>query len=130
MDDTTLLLRQIHPCFFQNGQVSSQAFRPTPKDENRLSVYDGDQITPQQAWEHFTRMPRCTSIGVMGVTVAECAALLLPTHPDPAPFPEHAIIDFSACTKSQVEKKAKQLRMQATARDWLYRATPSSSPSD
>ncbi len=123
MNDTTLLLRQIHPSFCQNGQVSSQAFRPTPKDEKQLSVYDGDVIAPHHAWAHFTRRSNCTSEGVMGITVAECAALDLPAYPDPAPFPEHAVIDFSACSTGQVEKKAKLLRAKATARDWLYRAT-------
>ena len=47
MTGTTLLLRQIHPSFVQDGRVTSQAFRPTPKDESLLSVYDGDQITPE-----------------------------------------------------------------------------------
>jgi hypothetical protein len=45
VNDSTLLLRQIHPGFFQYGRPSSQAFRPTPKDEKMLSVYDGDMIS-------------------------------------------------------------------------------------
>ncbi|OQC41352.1 MAG: hypothetical protein BWX66_00754 [Deltaproteobacteria bacterium ADurb.Bin058] len=48
MNVHTLLLRQIHPDFIQNQRVSSQAFRPTPKDERKLSVYDGDLITPAE----------------------------------------------------------------------------------
>ena len=42
MTDETLLLRQVHPSFLQDGVVSSQVFRPTPKDECKLSAYDGD----------------------------------------------------------------------------------------
>ena len=53
MNSQTLLLRQIHPSFIQQGRVTSQAFRPTPKDEMKLSVYDGDQMTPEEAFEHF-----------------------------------------------------------------------------
>jgi len=49
------VLRQIHPGFVQDGRPSSQAFRPTPKDEQKLSVYDGDQITPANAFEHYTQ---------------------------------------------------------------------------
>lgn len=49
MTPQTQLLRQIHPNFVQAGRVTSQAFRPTPKDENHLSVYDGDQIQPEAA---------------------------------------------------------------------------------
>ena len=122
MNDDTLLLRQIHPNFYQNGRVTSQAFRPTPKDEELLSVYDGGMIKPEPAWKHFTSRPHCTSAGVMGITVAECSELELPARSDPEVFPEHAVIDFSAFKKNQIEKKAKQLRAKAYARDWLYQA--------
>ena len=121
MNDETLLLRQIHPAFVQGNRVSSQAFRPTPKDEQRLSVYDGDQIEPQDAYEHYTISLGLRSVGVMGVSVAECGKLELPAHPDPEPFPEHAVIDFSAFNKNATEKKAKLLRAKAVARGWLYR---------
>jgi hypothetical protein len=121
MKDQTLLLRQIHPNFLQNGRVSSQAFRPTPKDEQRLSVYDGDQIAPQPAYQHYTETMRFQSSGVMAVTVSECHTLALPAEPDPIPFPEHVVIDFSAYSKNAVEKKAKQLKAVAEARGWLYR---------
>lgn len=123
MNEATRLLRQIHPHFCQEGHVSSQAFRPTPKDEHLLSVYDGDQMDPRSAWEHFVRQPHCASLDVLGVTVAECDALALPVRPDPLPFPEHAVIDFSAYAKGQVERKAKQLRARAEERGWLYRPT-------
>ncbi|MBF0456052.1 MAG: hypothetical protein HQL72_14695, partial [Magnetococcales bacterium] len=83
---------------------------------------NGDDIDPEPAWEHFTRRHDCHSVGVMGVTVVECSELDLPARPDPEPFPEHTVIDFSAHSKSQIEKKAKRLRAKAAARDWLYRA--------
>jgi hypothetical protein len=121
MKDSTLLLRQIHPSFVQEGKVSSQAFRPTPKDEQRLSVYDGDRIEPLPAYEHYTTTLGFRSLGVMGVSVAECGELQLPVAPDPEPFPEHAVIDFSAYGKIAVEKKAKLLRAKADRRGWLYR---------
>lgn len=121
MNDHTLLLRQIHPGFVQDGRPSSQAFRPTPKDEQRLSVYDGDQITPADAFQHYTKDLKLGSNGVLAVTMAECGTLELPVTPDPEPFPEHALIDFSAYGKSAAEKKAKLLKAKAEARGWLYR---------
>ncbi|MDY0282164.1 hypothetical protein [Desulfomicrobium apsheronum] len=121
MNNSTLLLRQIHPGFVQDGRPSSQAFRPTPKDEQRLSVYDGDQITPADAFYHYTKDLMLGSSGVLAVTLAECETLELPVTPDPAPFPEHALIDFSAYNKNATEKKAKLLKAQAEARGWLYR---------
>lgn len=122
MKADTELLRQINPNFIQGDRVSSQAFRPTPKDQGCLSVYDGDLIDPGAAYAHFTGILGFQSIGVQAVTFAECAALDLPAHSDPEPFPEHAVIDFSAFQKKQVETKAKQLRILADARGWRYRA--------
>ena len=116
MTPATLLLRQINPSFLQSGRVTSQAFRPTPKDENHLSVYDGDRIHPLAAWQHFTTTPGCRSAGVMAVTHGECTAEQLPINADGAPFPEHVSIDFSAFGKGEVEKKAKVLVRQAQAR--------------
>lgn len=121
MNDDSLLLRQIHPGFVQDGRPSSQAFRPTPKDEQKLSVYDGDQITAPASWEHYTDVLQLDSCGVLAVTQSECSTLTLPVVADPDPFPEHALIDFSAHSKSATEKKAKQLKAKAVARGWLYR---------
>ena len=122
MTSSTLLMRQIHPNFIQNGRPTTQAFRPTPKDESRLSVYDGDQIQPQPAWGHYTDVLGLVSAGVMGIAAQECSSLSLPVSPDPESFTEHCVIDFSGLTKSDVGKKAKLLADFATARDWLFKA--------
>ena len=122
MKPETLLLRQINPCWLQNGRVTSQAFRPSPKDEKLLSVYDGDLISPQNAWQHFSA-EGYASVGVMGVTVGECSYLNLPARPETQPFPEHAVIDFSALGTSLIEKTAKLLRAKAEQRNWLFQAT-------
>ena len=124
MTGDTLLLRQIHPSFVQAGRVTSQAFRPTPKDDSLLSVYDGDLISAEKAWIHFTTQENCASVGVLAVTVDECTSEGLTTRPEPAPFPEHAVIDFSTFSDSQREKKSKKLKAKAEARGWLYQAPP------
>lgn len=120
MNKSTLLLRQIHHSFVQDGRPSSQAFRPTPKDEQKLSVYDGDQISPTEAFEHYTKVLKLDSSGVLAVSKEECEMLDLLVTPDPATFQEHALIDFSAYGKSATEKKAKLLKARAEARGWLY----------
>ncbi|HEU4456530.1 MAG TPA: hypothetical protein VFR81_25910 [Longimicrobium sp.] len=104
----------------QQGRVTSQAFRPTPKDQSRLSVYDGDRIEPRSAWKHYTGVLGLESAGVMAVSSGECAELDLPVAPDPEPFPEHVVIDFSGLGKSAAEKAAKKLRVRAETRGWLY----------
>ena len=121
MTPDTLLLRQIHPSFVQDGRVTSQAFRPTPKDEHRLSVDNGDRIQAEASWQRFTSNPACSSVGVQAVTPAECQAQDLPVIEDGHPYPEHCSIDFSAFEKKVVECKAKALRAQAAMRGWLFR---------
>lgn len=122
MNADTLLHRQVHPSWVQQGRATSQAFRPTPKDEKRLSVYDGDQILAEGAWRHYTEDLRFLTAGVLTVTVAECQAQELGVVPDPTPFPEHVLIDFSGLTENRIRRASKRLRASATARGWQYRA--------
>jgi hypothetical protein len=119
--DKTLLFRQVHPSWIQNNRVTSQAFKPTPKDECKLSVYDGDLITAEQSWKHHVASG-LASAGVLAVTVDECATQDLPVFSSPAHFEEHAHIDFSALTPAQVKGSAKQLLRMAIERKWLHLA--------
>lgn len=121
MKSGTLLLRQVNSAFLQNGRPTSQVFRPTPKDKEKLSVYDGDMIDATAAYTHFTQKLGFQSSGVLSVTVGECDAFNLSAYPDPEPFPEHAVIDFSNHAKREVERIAKELRGLADQRGWLYR---------
>lgn len=120
MTPETLLLRQIHPSFIQDGRVTSQAFRPTPKDEFMLSVDDGDRISAEASWQRFIANPACKSIGVQAVSFAECYEQELPLIEDGQPHPEHCSIDFRLFDKKQIEAKAKILRVHAKQRGWLF----------
>ena len=123
MNDSTLLYRQIHPAFLQQGHVSSQAFRPTIKDDNKLSVYNGDLISAKESYDHFTTVIHCQSAGVLAVNVRECLDEDLPVIDDPQTFDEHALIDFtsqSLISKGMVLRKAETLRKFAISRGWRY----------
>lgn len=37
-DAGELLHRQVHPNWIRDGRITSQAFRPTKKDDNKLSI--------------------------------------------------------------------------------------------
>ena len=91
MNEETLLYRQIHPDWIRDGNVTSQAFRPTPKDIGMLSVYDGDRITAISTWERHTGQGMESS-GMLAVTKEECESLGLRVVPDPLPeSPEHVL---------------------------------------
>ena len=123
MNQTTLLHRIIKPDWWiQIDLVSSQAFRPTPEDHKLLSVYDGDQIVPESAYNHYASDPSKPSpTGVLSVTVAECDSTGLPAIPDPNTFPEHVFIDFREFGTNQIKRKSEALRDAAILRGWLFR---------
>ena len=121
MNDDTLLYRQVHPNFIDGDEATSLTFLPSRRHQYLLSVYDGDQIDPESSWNHYSSKLGLVSVGVLGVSVAECNDLQLPTHPDPAPFPEHAVIDFNGLSNSKRERKADKLKAAANKRGWLFR---------
>lgn len=120
MNRETTLWRQIHPSFVKEGYPGSQAFRPTPKDQGRLSFEDGHQIAAEQAWHRYTEERGLRSAGVLGVLVGECASEGLGVIPDGVPDPEHVSVDFTG--KSNGERKAisKRLRDHALGRGWQF----------
>ncbi len=120
MNNDTHLLRQIHPSFVQHGKVTSQAFHPTPKDENKLSVYDGDQITCEDSWKHYANELNLQSVGTQVILFGECIEKDLIVTPDPKAFKEHVLIDFSGLSNGQKKSKAKFLRNAAEKRGWCY----------
>ena len=128
-EERELLYRQIHPGFIHDGRVSSQAFSPTPKDENQLSVDRSSLTTARESFEFFISREGCQSAGVYGVTVGECRNCDLSVRADPLePSPSsagnaaHALIDFSALpSNSQREKRAKKLARHARDRSWQFR---------
>jgi hypothetical protein len=122
MTGSSLLYRQVHPSWVQLGRVTSQAFRPTPKDQKKLSVYDGERITAEKAWQHYTSILRFSSAGVLAVTTNECVSLGLSVAADPTPFPEHARIDFTPFRENEVKSIAKRLKAHADIRGWQYQA--------
>ena len=123
MNQGTLLYRQVNPNWEIKGEnaVSSQAFKPTKKDNGLLSVYDGDMITPDASWRHFTCGLGYSSVGVVAVSCAECEEQHLPVTPDPRKFPEHAVIDFNGLSRRMQERKADRLKAAANERDWQFR---------
>ena len=122
MNSETLLLRQIHPSFVQNGKATSQAFRPTPKDEYQLSVYNADRMTAQASWNYYTGTQKFESVGVMAISNSECSKEKLNVIEDGIPIPEHCFVDFSGLRKSDIEKKSKKLAAFARERDWLFQS--------
>ena len=123
MNAATFLWRQVNPRFIVDERITSQLFLPTRIDEGKVSVYDGDLITARESWTHYTD-PKPDgmggeSLGVMSVTVQECQNEGVAPTPDPTPFPQHVLLDFTGLSNSKRETAAKALRAIAVARDWI-----------
>lgn len=130
MNADTRLYRQVNPNFIQRdphtGQerFTSQAFYPSEQDR-KLSVYDGDRITAESSWLHFTNAAGLKSGGVAAVAVSDCSELELPVIPDGIPYPEHVSIDFTAVrSRNRIATKAKLLRAAADKYGWQFRPAP------
>lgn len=132
MDGETLLHRQIHPSWVQNDTISSQAFltenniaslsfTPSEKDENKLSVYNGEKFTAEESFIHFTT--NFNSTGVLSVNIHEVNTIGdLTVNEDNDPFDGHTVIDYTTVsTPTQVKKKAKKLKNIAVARGWTHK---------
>jgi hypothetical protein len=125
-DVDEVMLRQIHPTFIEDGEPSSQPFRPTPKDENKLSVDRGSKTTPAGAYDLFVASG-LKSVAVYGVSVAEFGDQGVSCHPDAIEAgdgivanPAHAFADYSAHADSKQKTVAKRIKLKAIARGRLH----------
>ena len=121
MNGDTLLFCQIHPNFIEpDGQVTYVAFRPFPRDEGKLSAYDGDQITAEAAWNHYTCVLNLKSSGAMAVSVDECESQQTKPALDAHPYLQHVSIDFTGLSRREMKNAAKKLAELAMERGWQY----------
>lgn len=121
-----LLYRQVHPTHAPAGNPSSQAFNPTPKDQEKLSVDDAGLVTAEGSWNHFTKNLGFQSAGTWAVSFDEVNAsgdLELMRNPiadkvNPAKNnPAHCLINFSKVpSKGQKKRKAQELAIRAMSR--------------
>lgn len=125
MDKDTLLHRQVHPSWMVGDIISqqtfsSQTFKPTPKDEGLLSMYNGAVFTAYEAYEHFTKQG-LPSVGVVAVTPTECATIPVPIIEDNDPFHGHCSLNYRQLSGNGIKKAASTLKACAQTRGWLYK---------
>ncbi|WP_143589764.1 hypothetical protein [Thalassospira mesophila] len=134
-----LLYRQVHPTHYMNG-LSSGAFRPTPSDQDQLSVDCSSLTTPQLAFElhqkktkegpNGERIP-LESAGTWGFSRYICVENGLIVKSDPISGEEHQpdnqahhLVDFSNIPgdlkKNKNRNVAKKLRNDANSIGCLY----------
>ena len=125
-DGDELLFRQVHPSFMEDGQPSSQPFRPSSQDDGRMSVDRSTLTTAADAYARYTAAG-LASEGVFGLTVGEFEAEEVTCWSDPlrgrsgrAPNPAHALADYTKHTPRQQKNLAKRLKRKAIQRGRLF----------
>lgn len=125
-DPDELLFRQIHPSFIENGEPSSQPFRPTPKDRDLLSV-DRSALTSASASFDLFIQNGYQSAAVYGVTAVEFNDESISCHSDPIPDtddargnPAHAVASYQTLNESKKRLVAKRIKAKALARGKLH----------
>jgi hypothetical protein len=123
-----LLYRQVHPNWVRDGRVTSQAFRPTKKDTDRLSVSCSSRTNAEGAYALHTGAKGLQSVGTWGVTVGEYQDHQLRSYydpitspPEPVPDDAHCYVDYSTLpSKSAIEAVGALVARIATARGCLF----------
>lgn len=118
------LFRHVHPDWVKEGQPTSQAFKPMPKDNGRLSTARSALTTARDAYAHHTGSLGYAAVGTWSVTVAEVENASVEAYEDPVtepvPDPAHAYIEFPARPRTAIETAAKLLLAAARQRGCLH----------
>lgn len=121
-DPGEFLYRQVHPQWVVDGEPSSQAFKPTKKDEGMLSIALGSKTTAEEAFLHHTQVLQLASGGTWSVTVGEVATAELNSFEQPLENnPAHGFIDLRGLSRRATESKTKLLLARARTRGCLHR---------
>lgn len=121
-DRDELLFRHVHPSWVRDGIPTSQAFKPTPKDEGRLSVQRGSLTTAEAAFLKHTQGLGLQADSTWAVTVGEVLdePVPRPVFADPLLEPVHdparAFVSYEGLARKEIETKAKLLLAAARAR--------------
>lgn len=129
-----LFFRQVHPSHCAGDLPTSQAFLPTPKDKDQLSVDDACKVTSEKSWFFFTKILGLKSGGTWAVSLEEIQEEIeneiieLYSSPevnesDPSKSnPAHCSLDFSnLSSKGKRRRKAQQLAIKASARGCCFK---------
>lgn len=122
MSEGARFLRQIHPNWMHDEKPASNAFLPSPKDQDKLSGYDGEKVTPEASHYHYTHTIGLKSSAVFGLAPRECSHTGRSIVPSPQPEnPHHVHLDFAELHSKGAKKRvATQLRDFAVQRGVLF----------
>ncbi|WP_369024082.1 hypothetical protein [Nocardia cyriacigeorgica] len=116
-DARELIWRNVNPNWVDGGKLSSQAFRPTPKDVGKLSGAREGKVTADKHFHEFTNEFALASSGVWAVTVDEARRVEVrcvydaesESKPEPCPT-GHTYLDYRVHGNSKIRRIGSALR--------------------
>ena len=117
------LWRNAHPDWIVDGKLTSQVFRPTPKDRQKISTAREAKVSAEDSFKEFTEEFEFNSAGVWAVSVGEVHDEGLrsiydersPSTATPC-LTGHSSIDFTGISNSQAKRIGGRLRDRAEVR--------------
>lgn len=99
------------------ARPTSQAFKPTKKDEGLLSVSRGSLTSAEEAFVLHTTQKKLESAGVWTIMVSDCTDAERSVHEDPLTEPvidkAHAVVDFQGLNDTKAKAVAQRLNAKA-----------------
>ena len=131
-EQNEVLYRHIHPDFLDGDEPSSDRFRPSKKDENKLSVDRSSIHDAETSHKIYTSTGR-KSAAIFGVSVGEFGGKSIDCLEDPVvardatdtepAVPEnraHALANYSAHSEKDQKNVAKELKRLAMQRKKIF----------
>lgn len=117
------LYRMIHSSWIDQGNVMSVAFKPSRKDNNKLSTFRSSKINPKEAYENHIKNVNNNYQGVLANTIKEVKSdQSLPLIDDEEEHGKgHVSVDFESLSNGQKNKVSRKLRDYAFERSWQYK---------
>lgn len=127
MTMSRLVYRQVHRNHVDEAlQPSSSAFNPfvtggvDGAQTRSLSAYNGNLVSAEGAYRHFTQELGRPSVGVLAISEEECAELGIEVDHDGLGFPAHVSLRFPMVSRGVTRRLARELVELAMARGWQH----------
>ena len=122
-----LVYRQVHRNHVKKSlRPTSSAFNPLVTGgeggarTRALSAYNGDLVSAEGAYRHFTQELHRPSVSVLALSEEECTELGIVVDYDGIGFPAHVSLRFPMLSRGATRHLANQLAELAMARGWQF----------
>lgn len=122
MNSDTQLHRIIRPekTNHKENRPNSDCFNMS-RGQDGVSVYDGTNLSAEEAFKHWTEVLEYAATGVVTITVGDCQELKIEVKPDPKPDSPHHTLLIPPETRTPSQRNAILRLLHRKAKEtWSY----------